>query len=595
MRKRAAAVHCTAPIKRDMARRGKQCLRQSLRMLLGDDVVDRGDVEMGVIEFEVVDQGIGISANAARSKIWQPFQFGHPFHQAKYGGSGLGLCIANDLVQMLGGKITVESQVRKGSTMTFTVTCAIGHAQDMALNINTNVNMPSDIQTNTLPMQTSMQTSLIQDGYKPPFTSIDIDKDNDNDKHDTTQSSSIMQPNGTTVDIISDASHDTATNNMQHHQQQQHDSSLQLNVSTSIPSHPHLSRTVSAQSSYSAPSPSFQGDSNLNSVYDINLALAHDLSPSLQPRHGSHPPPLSLSLTRGSDRIHTSDSNDSYAMMSTASTPIASNTPPQQSTKECEQQLQPPAEYPSQQQHVTQSQTQHPIHAHPPSTQRQHSDANGSSMSMNDSTSHQLRILICEDNAVNMKVAVAMLKRFKQVKEVIQAVNGAVGVTKWQEAVQCGKPFDAVFVSNIIKYTTLLYPPLDRHVTYICTVNQCMSMCQCNANITITLITCCGIMPRIFPSVLQMDVLMPECDGLEATKRIRSLEQQQVQHHHTPIICMSASVMDEDQQRAKDSRMVRMCNVSISGLRSVVNQQHYVTHGKLTVVFCLPLPLPLCC
>ncbi len=73
------------------------------------------------IKFCVTDNGIGMSRDQIE-KIFLPFDQSRPDISRKYGGTGLGLHISNQLVKLMGGsQITVESQVNKGSTFCFTL------------------------------------------------------------------------------------------------------------------------------------------------------------------------------------------------------------------------------------------------------------------------------------------------------------------------------------------------------------------------------------------------------------------------------------------------------------------------------------------
>ncbi len=108
-------------------------LRQILVNLIGNALkfTKEGDVAVGVrvlertdanvrLGFEVRDTGIGIAGDLMQ-RIFSPFVQGDSSTTRQFGGTGLGLSIARNLVEMMDGKIEVESTVGKGSAFRFTV------------------------------------------------------------------------------------------------------------------------------------------------------------------------------------------------------------------------------------------------------------------------------------------------------------------------------------------------------------------------------------------------------------------------------------------------------------------------------------------
>ncbi|MHC1744361.1 MAG: response regulator [Syntrophobacteraceae bacterium] len=106
-------------------------LRQVLVNLVSNGVkfTDSGYVEVRVSEehastteatllFQVCDSGIGISAEAL-TDLFDPFTQGDGSSTRRHGGTGLGLAITSQLIDLMGGRIEVQSELGQGSTFSF--------------------------------------------------------------------------------------------------------------------------------------------------------------------------------------------------------------------------------------------------------------------------------------------------------------------------------------------------------------------------------------------------------------------------------------------------------------------------------------------
>jgi signal transduction histidine kinase/CheY-like chemotaxis protein len=84
--------------------------------------------ERGLV-FRVSDTGIGMN-DAQLARLFQPFMQAEASTTKKYGGTGLGLAITKHLVEMLGGRISVDSELGQGTTFTVRLPAMAASAAD---------------------------------------------------------------------------------------------------------------------------------------------------------------------------------------------------------------------------------------------------------------------------------------------------------------------------------------------------------------------------------------------------------------------------------------------------------------------------------
>ncbi len=105
-------------------------LRQIFNNLVGNAIKFTGKGSINIsyhlrdkfVEFQIRDTGIGIPAEF-HDKIFDRFRQVETATTRKYGGNGLGLAISKNLIELMGGKIWLESKPCKGSVFHFTLPC----------------------------------------------------------------------------------------------------------------------------------------------------------------------------------------------------------------------------------------------------------------------------------------------------------------------------------------------------------------------------------------------------------------------------------------------------------------------------------------
>ncbi|MDR1268126.1 MAG: response regulator [Planctomycetaceae bacterium] len=85
-----------------------------------DSQQERGGIPCCMIRFEIMDTGIGIPQDKLHQLFDSFLQLDSSFAR-KYGGTGMGLAISQEMIRLMGGEIHVESQENVGSRFQFTI------------------------------------------------------------------------------------------------------------------------------------------------------------------------------------------------------------------------------------------------------------------------------------------------------------------------------------------------------------------------------------------------------------------------------------------------------------------------------------------
>ncbi len=107
---------------------------KSGEILVSVDVIEKSRHD-ATLQFSVKDSGIGMTKEQI-SNLFKPFSQADTSTTRKYGGTGLGLTISKRLVEMMSGKIWVESEYGNGSSFIFTAMLGISKTKDKAAEIH---------------------------------------------------------------------------------------------------------------------------------------------------------------------------------------------------------------------------------------------------------------------------------------------------------------------------------------------------------------------------------------------------------------------------------------------------------------------------
>ena len=148
-------------------------LRQVLLNLLNNAMkfTQRGSVSLTVrgkvsgqlltLHFSVCDTGIGMDAEQL-TRLFDPFTQAERSTARKYGGTGLGLAISKQLVELMGGKIEVESNPGEGSCFRFSIPSEVATESTDALELQPNLSGVRILLVEDNPLNQQVASEILQ-------------------------------------------------------------------------------------------------------------------------------------------------------------------------------------------------------------------------------------------------------------------------------------------------------------------------------------------------------------------------------------------------------------------------------------------------
>jgi CheY-like chemotaxis protein len=143
-------------------------LRQVLTNLVGNSLkftnegqvdlnvrcLGQGDTDTVMVQYAIHDSGVGISEEAMKP-LFKPFSQADSSTARMYGGTGLGLVICQQLVELMGGQITLQSTLGKGTIATCNIPFLRYHGSTNALLSETS--LPHRAQSSDTVERTAMR------------------------------------------------------------------------------------------------------------------------------------------------------------------------------------------------------------------------------------------------------------------------------------------------------------------------------------------------------------------------------------------------------------------------------------------------------
>ncbi len=139
--------------------------------VVGVRILQKGTVQEGYVsyDFQVKDTGIGMSQEFLEH-VFEPFERERSSTASGIQGTGLGMAITKNIVDMMGGEISVESQVGKGTTFTVSLkfyACSGSVRQEVIPELNGLRALVVDDDFNTCSSVTKMLSTI---GMRPDWT-----------------------------------------------------------------------------------------------------------------------------------------------------------------------------------------------------------------------------------------------------------------------------------------------------------------------------------------------------------------------------------------------------------------------------------------